>query len=345
MNEEKQNGKRISDPLKAVIAVALFFVCAAVFIGIIILPFERVKMQDYDTLIIGSSETKWGMNAAVLKDNTGCRVINLSSGPAAIPGRYELLKGALLRYHPDTVVLDVCYDSFNAMQLPTWSSNNSIWIIPRMVSAESAWVYTTQLARIPWYDFGMIWGAAADLSYDAWNHILHGNYGIYQEMAYSGYAEKTTDLFADEEEISLRTRKAIYFEDRMSYNQAALRDMLDLLSETDVRVIMTTVPSSEMFSWYNSGVDRFWEEITQMAEEYDVEYYDFNLYKGNADLFDDRTSFRDETHLNGESAKVFSELFAREVLGKNREDVTIRDRFYTDYADYRNHSVYSIRPR
>ena len=68
-------------------------------------------------------------------------------------------------------------------------------------------------------------------------------------------------------------------------------------------------------------------------------------YKGNADLFDDRTSFRDETHLNGESAKVFSELFAREVLGKNREEVSIKDRFYTDYADYRNHSVYSIRPR
>jgi len=345
MNEEKQSRKKIPDPLKAVIAVALFFVCAAVFMGIIILPFEKVKMQEYDTVIVGSSETRWGLNASVLNENCDCHAINLSSGPAAIPGRYDLLKGALLRYHPETVVLDVCYDSFNALPLPTWSSNNSIWIIPRMVTAESAWVYATKTAKIPWYDYGMIWGAAADYSYDAWNHLLHGNYGIYQDMAYSGYAEKTTDLFADEEAISLRVRKAIYFEDRMAYNQAALREILDLLSGTDVRVIMTTVPSSEMFSWYNPGVGRFWEEITQMAEEYDVEYYDFNLYKGRVDLFDDRTSFRDETHLNGESAKAFSALFAREVLDKAREDVTVTEQFYSDYEDFRNHSVYNVRPK
>ena len=59
--EQKQKTNRIPDPLKAVIATVLFFVFAAVFIGIIILPDELIKAKDYDTVIIGSSLSRWGM--------------------------------------------------------------------------------------------------------------------------------------------------------------------------------------------------------------------------------------------------------------------------------------------
>ncbi|MBQ6369151.1 MAG: SGNH/GDSL hydrolase family protein [Parasporobacterium sp.] len=342
MNEEKKTRKKIPDPLKAVIAVALFFVCAAVMIGIIVLPDELAKAQDFDTVIIGSSLGKWGINASVLTEETDHKAINLSTGPAAMAGRYDALEGALKRYTPDIVLLEVCFESCTAGELAGWSTNNTAWLVSRMVTPDTAVRYMVSDAKIPWYDYNIVWGAEADASYNAWNHILHGNFDSYKQYAGSGYAEETSNLMEYPEEVIKKAQKETYKEKNINKNLEILKQMLLLCKTYNARPILVSIPTSELYRYYNACLDRFWEELTGIAQEYDCEFYDFNLYKGMQNMLNDSTSFRDLTHLNGESSLKFSELLAREVLAKDREDVTVLEDFYENYEDYRKHSVYSM---
>lgn len=342
MSEVKQSRKKIPDPLKAVIAVALFFVCAAFMIGLIVLPDELAKVGDFDTLVVGSSIGKWGINAAVLTENTDHKVINLSMGPSPMPARVEVLEGAVKRYHPKVILVEVSFESWLNGDMRAWSTVNATYVVSRMCTAETAAKYLIQDVQVPWYDYNVVWGAEADAAYNAWNHVLHGNFDTYKKYAGSGYADKTANLLDDAERIINEAKNNVYPEIRLVYNNKYFRELLDLCRDSGARTILVNCPASELYRYYNPCLQQFYGEMSAFAQEYDFEYYDFNLYKDMQNILSDSDSFRDTVHLNGESSLKFSEVLAKEVLGKDREDVDFEEKSYESYEDYRNHSIYSM---
>ena len=60
--------------------------------------------------------------------------------------------------------------------------------------------------------------------------------------------------------------------------------------------------------------DEYIEQINELLEPYDVDFYDFNLCK--KEFFFDDTCFMDDHHLNKKGAEKFSVIFSQFFTGE-----------------------------
>ena len=333
--------KRIKDPLKAIIAILIFFIFSALVLGLYMLPDRLSKNQDYSAAIVGSSRAKWGIDSEVIYNSTGIRTLNMSTGPAAIKGRYEAISGALQRYDLDTVILEIGYDAFNREDVSKWSVYDSVWVVPKMVTFRSAADYVVKDAKIPVYDLDKLTGAVMDESLNAWASLVTGNFAQYSMLAGSGRAQKT--------DMSL-SRTMARFQQNTKYldtyynidDMKTFWLMVKMCKDSGARVIAVTLPNTESLIWQTDGWDYWRWYILDMLKDLDCEYYDFNLYRQRWMLFSDKYSFRDESHLSAEGSEMLSRILADEILSKSVNDIDVEKLFYDNYSEAKRYLSYRI---
>lgn len=331
---------KLSDPVKAIIAIILFFIFGFIVFQIIMLPARLTKVQDFNAAIVGSSRAKWGMDPSVMDDLSDLTVINLASGPAALKGRYDALQGAFERYDLNTVIVEIAYDAFEAGDVSWWSVYDNTWVVPKMVTLPTTVDYVINDAKIPVLEYDVLTGVMADDGLEAWRKVLTGKYDHYKKMA-GGATAEAEDWHLDRESAAkTKDSKIMYFYKNME-DVAVFRDIVQMCNDNGVRCIVLTIPNAEAVIWQMSGWDEWRQTVLDALDGLDYEYYDYNLYKERQENFSDEHSFRDEMHLSAVGSARFSRLFTQEILNHNKEEINVSEMFYDNYEEAKEHSRYN----
>ncbi len=113
-----------------------------------------------------------------------------------------------------------------------------------------------------------------------------------------------------------------------------LDKLIKICTDNDVKItfVIPPYPSSSILAWGESYIDRV-RYIQEYLDQYDIEYYDFNLAKSSL-FIHGLTYFKDTVHCNEQGARAFSKSLGR-LLKLREEGSTVSQYFYHSWASYR----------
>ena len=130
------------------------------------------------------------------------------------------------------------------------------------------------------------------------------------------------DFDYDEKLAEYQKEKAVF---TLSEKETAyLHKFIQLCMKRDIEPVLYSVICPAAFVYGHENYDETHTLFQEIAQEYGLQYYDFNYYIGRAELFDEYDHFYDSNHLNNEGGTIFTNLLSDWILeGKP-------DRFYAD---------------
>lgn len=109
----------------------------------------------------------------------------------------------------------------------------------------------------------------------------------------------------------------------------SLQSIINYCSKNDIELTLFIAPEPEWTVIGKGNYQAYHDMISEIANENNLKFYDFNLCKPEFFQLNDRRLFKDEDHLNTNGAKVFSELFAKFFTGQIKEE----NLFYDTYEE------------
>ncbi len=321
-----------------VVAVLSFGIAEAFFYG------ENYYYQDIrereevsgtiDYIICGSSHAMRALEPSVIDEELGVNSYNLSIANVTMQGRYEMLQLELERNPVDTVVLCVSYNTLTKTREKK-GFEGDFYVLAKL----NLW------QRIPYFfesiepsEYISIYYEFLMKGFNCMNWAVHGMWTDKNTKVDRGYMAYDYLHSEEDEEEKLTTDYASIYntksftEEIYEPNVTYLRKILELCEEKGVQVILASIPLSETYlcTYDNYDVFRSWYE--QIAEAYGLDYYDFNLYKENTEMFSDMEDFHDVQHLNNPGADRFSHIYT-EVMNKAEDGENVDDLFYDSYEE------------
>ena len=278
-----------------------------------------------DTLIIGSSHALRSVNPTVLNEQLDITSYNLATPLMSMYGRYALLKKEIERNPIKTVIIDV---SYNAMTLDRKSLGfeGDIYVLGR---------FDNIYERINFF--------FKAFSFDEYTKVLSDtikrskytieNPATKEPSQYTSYGfipVRTNDqtLTLDGKKAILNTKSfdTVMKKENLDY----FNDMIELCKNNNIRVILVVIPVTEKMILRYDNNDEVFSQYAALAKKYDIEYYDFNLDKKRTELYSEKESFFDPSHLSGSGASIFSNRLA-EILKQISEKKDVSKDFYDNY--------------
>lgn len=108
------------------------------------------------------------------------------------------------------------------------------------------------------------------------------------------------------------------------------RKVIEYCQCKDIPVTLFVAPINDLQLISTEGYDNYINEVREIAEEYEIPFYDFNLAKEQYLPLQQDQHFRDAGHLNSYGAAVFTPFFHEVVSGNEAEN---KKYFYASYAD------------
>lgn len=122
-------------------------------------------------------------------------------------------------------------------------------------------------------------------------------------------------------------------------NEKYCRDMIEYCKKEEIPITLFVSPIFDLQLISTEGYDDYNMAIRELAAEYDVPFYDFNLAKDAYLPIQDGKYFRDVGHLNQYGAQLFTPFFY-EVVSREEEDN--KEYFYNTYKERLGESKPSI---
>ena len=303
-----------------------------------------------DNIYLGSSHVYCDINPMQLDKINGQYNFNLSSGLQRLNGSYYLLREADKRNSLSHVYLELYYmcstkDNFNIEPIDTdyyvnwrntdymrWSYNKFQYLL----SSSYTESYIDALLPFVRYrthldDWNYIKKRMEEkkkeqyLSYQYYNEDDNGYTTEYMQQGY----HYNTAKFLDE------SRK--YYQDRVleknplgEKSEKYLRKIICYCQEQNIPITLFISPIDELQIISTEHYDNYINQIKEIAEEYSVPFYDFNLAKEEYLPIQHGEYFRDTGHLNDTGASMFTPFFSEVVF----RDVDENEKyFYTSYAE------------
>lgn len=320
--------------MKVIVSIVLFFVFVLAITFGLFFPYSRIYSNDneFGVVVLGASESAWGINAEVIEEETGEKTCILASLLCDYDGRYELLKGAIEMDSLDLVVLD--------------ASNTSLAIKWEMLDQ----LYFTKINGIGhkldalknfsfWNDqYDLVYGEMLNSGLTTWTQILNGTYPeVFERHGYE--PQEHAELpFTKEEAGSMHYSMPSdqdYDYTRLEY----IRKIVELCREHDTEIIVVTYPVTAMSNWIYTGWDHFHNTMTELTEIIDVPYYDFNLLVDRYDYLPDDICYRDIEHFCAEGADRFSVMLSQ-LINAHLNDTEVPFQFYDSYEEAQEYSYY-----
>lgn len=278
---------------------------------------HNIETAAYDTVFLGSSHGKCGINPEVIDAFTGGKSINACMGGEYMQDVYFLAKEAVRRQQPKRVVYELDpgywvteptqgmdYASFYH-ELP-WSTVKLQYFAEKMADAD----FRTIL--FPWYVFRQKFAlapknAAVKMSdiYRSYDPAPFDN----EAQTYEGAGfirRKVVDAPKTEENLVLWDETQLQ-DESLAYFQR----LVQLCEEEGVELIVITTPVPDVtYDKYRQQFDDANTYFSEYLKQYQVPYYNFNYLEMNG--FDrSLDAYADyEGHMYGDSADVFSEILA-----------------------------------
>lgn len=310
------------------------------------------REENIDTLFLGSSHVYCGINPAVITEKTGESAFNMATPAQPLNGSYYLLREADKYNDISHVYLELYFGQSTgeeghfkeADQLPrNWRNTNymkpSFNKLSYMVTmSEPSLAYMTFLpARRYWTDIfepDKIKETIRQKRTDAYadyyvENVLNGVVETYVKdgFYYSEHKAEGGVLY----DIIM---PAPFSENPMTKEaECYLRKIIEYCEKENIELTLYSAPVTDYQASLYGEYDRYVEQVSEIAAEYELFYYDFNLCKEEyLDLTDDAL-FRDKGHLNIWGAEIFSEFFADFFTGLKEGTVSFEQCFYPSYRE------------
>lgn len=111
--------------------------------------------------------------------------------------------------------------------------------------------------------------------------------------------------------------------------RVTLQKIIDFCKKNEIEITLFVAPMPEWTLVGKGNYDSYSDVIQRIANENQIDYYDFNLCKSEYFPTNERNFFRDEDHLNTKGAETFSEVFSEFFVGNIRAE----DLFYDSFTD------------
>ena len=304
-----------------------------------------------DNVIIGSSHVFCDIKPEKLDEINGQYNFNLSASALRLNGSYYLLKEADRNNSLSNVYLELYYpmntkiDSSNLDPIYTenhWNWNNtdnmrlSVNKIEYMldIAGPDKYVkiclpFSRYLSKLDRWDYiSQIINKKQSSDYIEYKHYENDDDGSYVEYVKQGYSYNTR-TYGDKVRLKEQTR--VLEESPMGeISEKYLRKIIEYCQKKDLHITLFVSPIDELQLISVVNYDNFIVQVNNIADEYDVEFYDFNLAKEEYLSIQRGEYFRDEGHLNDSGATIFTAFFG-EVMSRGAAEN--EKYFYNSYAE------------
>ena len=336
---------------KCLIASALFLCIVSVFSAFFLHEFfsseclsclDSAARQELsgslDMLIVGSCQGMNGFNTKIIDEELGVNSYNLCGNHMSPAGEVAIIEEELARNPVKYVIIDIDYDTLSYTNKDVKASGN-LETVPRLSGLGKKLSFF--LKNIRYEDWDVVYSTYL------YNGILtaidkvNGTYTSAVDRENKGFTvKKAVDQTLDSENIldlknSQKINTAV-----VENNDNKLRNLIDICIDSGAKVLLVTTPSSDSYVWLYDGWDELHSNVAEIADEFDVEYIDFNLLKNRNEIFDDAVSFRGKWSLADTGAEAFSLEFSK-IFNLRENGMDISDLFYETYEQAKNNSVYA----
>ena len=305
------------------------------------------EKKNIDNLYLGSSHVFCDIDPTILDKLNGNNNFNLATSSQLLNGTFYLLKEANRTNNLKYVYVELNYDVSTGREGFKSSSNLiSNWRNTDYMKLSLNWIEyameMSDMARYPEtiFPFLRFKGKALDVGYIRGQMIkkknkMYKNYEFKMEddsetkeyrakgYCYSDKEIAASDLFCNQAKI---------FENEPMTNEAEgyLRRIIEYCISNDLDITLFSSPIYDLQLLSLENYDAYINQINAIAEEYGIEYLDFNLCKEEFLPIQERQYFTDMQHLNGKGAEIFTPFFHK-VMCAPRE---MREKyFYSSYKE------------
>ncbi|MCM1538323.1 MAG: hypothetical protein NC254_07995 [bacterium] len=338
------NFKRIWKALKAVVttvmAISLFGLFCAVANYLYVpetgywVPFfwyHYDRAEEIDNVFIGSSHVYSDVNPFLLDEINGMNNFNLSAGGLTLNASYYMLREASGRHDLKNVYLELYY-------VVSAGENGDIYSGSSIINNRGV----TDYADFSWNKFIFMLSMSKQDQYletffpfiryrehlFEWDYIVDnvqnkqsGSHGFRHEDE-SGvveYQDKgfwyTTKQY-QEEALAYETEVDLEADGLMSgATEAYLRKIIEYCQKKGIHLALFVSPIYETQILSAQDYDAYHEQIAEIAAEYDVPFYDFNLCRSEYLDIMHKELFWDPGHLNTAGADVFTPFLWKVLSG------------------------------
>lgn len=315
------------------------------------------RQENIDVLFLGSSHVYCGLDPAVLKEKTQKSCFNMATPAQPLNGSYYLLKEAVKYHDISHVYLELYFGQSTgeegrfkeADQLPrNWRNTN--YMKPSF--NKLAYMLTMSDPSLAYLTFLPVRRYTADLFEpekikETVRQKRTENYRNYEvENVLNGVTETyVTDGFYYSEHkaeggVLYDIIRPVPFSEKPMTKEAEsyLRKIIEFCQKQKIGLTLYCVPFTDYQAVLHGNYDRYVSQVKEIAMEYELFFYDFNLCReGILDLTDDGL-FRDQGHLNVYGAELFTACFAEFFKGLEEGTVTYEEYFYPTYQEKLSHS-------
>lgn len=304
-----------------------------------------LQEDNIDNLFLGSSHVFCDINPYMLDELNGENNFNLSSSGQNLLGSYYLLKEAnashdiskvyLELYFWASTGLDGDYESSNGL-IPNWRNTDfmrfSLNKVNYMISMSKIENYPETFMpflrfRDQLFDTDYIKKQIEYKSREEYKNYTYweiNDLGEITEYKDKGYYYTTTKL---QQKDLLQIEHIIDKEPLTEDAEKYLKKIIEYCKKEDIEITLFCSPIYDLQVIAAGNYDFYVEQIRQITEEYDIEYYDFNLCKEEYLSLGDIKYFMDIHHLNNEGAEKFTSFFWN-VMENGEQDC-----FYDTYKE------------
>lgn len=314
------------------------------------------EKENIDNIYLGSSHVFCDIDPIILDGLNGENNFNLATSSQLLNGTYYLLKEANRTNNLKHVYVELNYDVSTGEE-EFKGSNNLIsnWRNTDYMKLSSNQIEymmkMSDISRYPETIFPFLRFKSQVLDFE---HISEQLFNKQREM-YKNYEYKTEEDSGVEEyqakgyyysdgEIAksdLFCNQAKIFENEPMTGEAEgyLRKIIKYCISNDLEITLFSSPIYDLRLFSLENYDAYVNQINAIAEEYGIEYLDFNLCKEEYLPIQEGQYFMDMQHLNGKGAKMFTTLF-HDVMSTPEE---ARNKyFYSSYKEKNSNTDFRL---
>lgn len=307
---------------------------------------DRGKIEN---LYLGSSHVYFDLDPALLDDLNGQYNFNLASSAQRLNGSYYLLREADRHNSLSHVYLEMYYKmnvKSNTGTDPTYTYYRN-WInTDYMKNSYNRLEYQLQIAGVDKYTEIFFPFVRYRSHLDDWNYI-HETVSGKEDADYRAYESKWTDdstgMVTEFRKQGYRYSTGMITDAELIFDRAImeenpigeiseeyLRKIIDYCQKKSIPITLFVSPIPELQLLCAEHYDYYVNQVRDIAEEYQIPFYDFNLAKEEYLPIHQKQYFIDIGHLNADGASMFTRFFYEVVSGDTADNEIY---FYDSYEE------------
>ena len=341
----------MKDSKRTIITIALFLLFLAVYSFLVIRPYENSSYDTendrelrndlagtLDTIIAGASHGQYGISPVMMDEALGTSTFNLSAPWQTSYGTRLLMEKELERNPIKKVYLIISEGTF-AQERTTDGITGDVKMLPR-------------LDDIPERADYLIHSAAPEEIPDIYQDMVNRGF-TYLKALVSG--EETDNVHEENRGYNPKKRNSVALDPETAAskkskrkvstkvvpeNEENLTAIIEMCKERGVEVQVVIVPISDKAIWTWYGWDKWFKIVKNFCAKHEIGLWDFNLYRGRFELFNDKNCYRNDTHLSQGGAEIFTNLLI-ETIRRDAAGEDISPDFYPNYTEMKKDSPYN----